>query len=464
MDEDFLEYPAWELIQKFGAGSHKPGSGSAAALQGMLSAQLVLTVIDRTLDKDRYSKIKSQLISFQDDINARIYPALDFYFGLDSEQFHKHMEYRLAKINERNPFLKRELQLKSLEELVPATEIIIEIARNCVQLAEYTFFIFDNAFKAVRGDSGVAMELAVSALAGCISIVDLNLLSFTSNDWTTYVREEINEIRGIYIDYSSQTSNKLNALRVEVDEHFEFQRTVLNLINNAQGNSVVSNDFIEKTARDLQNALWKYRKSIWKNNIPESPIEVIRPETALSVLGYLYKLETTLGQHTTNGQLFEVAGIIDTSQKVVSISEKFRPKVRNFTAAHELGHAMFHKNMVLHRDRPKDGSSPLERDPLEKQADKFASYFLMPESLVKPAFIRRFKVDVFVINEDSAFAFNERNSESLRKKSIDFNGLAKLLAQTKFYDSTPFESLADMFQVSVEAMAFRLEELQLLEF
>ena len=48
-----LELPAAELLEKFGKGSHVPGSGSAAAFQGMLSAQLILTVISLTLDKKR---------------------------------------------------------------------------------------------------------------------------------------------------------------------------------------------------------------------------------------------------------------------------------------------------------------------------------------------------------------------------------------------------------------------------
>jgi formiminotetrahydrofolate cyclodeaminase len=31
-------------LMKFGAGNHKPGSGSAAAFQGMVSAKLISTV------------------------------------------------------------------------------------------------------------------------------------------------------------------------------------------------------------------------------------------------------------------------------------------------------------------------------------------------------------------------------------------------------------------------------------
>jgi hypothetical protein len=37
MTEKLTEIATGKLLEKFGAGDHKPGSGSASALQGMLS-------------------------------------------------------------------------------------------------------------------------------------------------------------------------------------------------------------------------------------------------------------------------------------------------------------------------------------------------------------------------------------------------------------------------------------------
>ena len=39
METDLLEKSVNELMEKFGAGNHKPGSCSAAAFQGMVSAK-----------------------------------------------------------------------------------------------------------------------------------------------------------------------------------------------------------------------------------------------------------------------------------------------------------------------------------------------------------------------------------------------------------------------------------------
>ncbi|MBU2269497.1 MAG: cyclodeaminase/cyclohydrolase family protein, partial [Bacteroidetes bacterium] len=53
---NLLAITAEELLEKFGSGGHKPGSGSAAALQGMLSAKLLITVISLTNEPKRREK------------------------------------------------------------------------------------------------------------------------------------------------------------------------------------------------------------------------------------------------------------------------------------------------------------------------------------------------------------------------------------------------------------------------
>jgi len=56
-----IELSTEELLKKFGSGKHKPGSGSAAAFQGMLSAKLIHTVIDLTKSRETYKKWWTEL-------------------------------------------------------------------------------------------------------------------------------------------------------------------------------------------------------------------------------------------------------------------------------------------------------------------------------------------------------------------------------------------------------------------
>src|SRR3954469_15413429 len=78
------------------------------------------------------------------------------------------------------------------------------------------------------------------------------------------------------------------------------------------------------------------------------------------------------------------------------------------------------------------------RDSEEWQADKFASYFLMPTKLVKRTFARLFLTEQFRISEETAFALNERSTRALRGQCGDLRGLARLLAKTTSYNGAHF--------------------------
>ncbi len=49
---ELLEKPTTELLDAFGAGNASPGSGSAAALMGLLAVKLLITVCDKSLTKE----------------------------------------------------------------------------------------------------------------------------------------------------------------------------------------------------------------------------------------------------------------------------------------------------------------------------------------------------------------------------------------------------------------------------
>src|SRR4051812_31602610 len=86
-----------KLLEKFGAGNHKPGSGSASALQGMLSAQLLRTVIDLTIDpkhRNAYLQHINELLRIKNEIDSRIYIALERLFQEDSDEFDKVIKIR----------------------------------------------------------------------------------------------------------------------------------------------------------------------------------------------------------------------------------------------------------------------------------------------------------------------------------------------------------------------------------
>ena len=218
---------------------------------------------------------------------------------------------------------------------------------------------------------------------------------------------------------------------------------------------------IEQRARNLHKRIWQNRNKIWSNAIPSNPIDMLDPVIALKLIGYDCDLDETLGQFYSDGKIIEVAGTIDKSSTKVRISRRFENNIRNFTAAHELGHALLHQTSGLHRDRPLDGAN-ISRDSVELEADKFATFFLMPRKLVKTTFRKFFLTDKFFPNEETAFALGLGGFMELKEKVTSIRQLSKMLASTEHYNGRHFISLANQFRVSTEAMAIRLEELELL--
>ena len=219
-----------------------------------------------------------------------------------------------------------------------------------------------------------------------------------------------------------------------------------------------SNETEQKAIR-LQRQMWRDRAKIWPYP-PSNPIDILDPAVALELIGYDYALVETLGQYYHDGKQVEVAGVIDNSANSVHISRKFLPNIRNFTAAHELGHALLHEASGLHRDRPIDGST-VSRDGIEYEADKFASYFLMPSKHIKMRFQQAFVTNNFFLDDDTSFALTRGTAINLAKDCKCRRHLSRLLASAESYNGVRFVSLANQFRVSIETMAIRLEELEL---
>lgn len=219
---------------------------------------------------------------------------------------------------------------------------------------------------------------------------------------------------------------------------------------------------IEAKVKDIHELIWRNRDSIWIGAVPADPVDMLDPSVALKLIGYEYQLVDGLGQYHGAGGLLEVAGLIDQSSKIVQISRQLPSNVCTFTAAHELGHAILHPNAIgIHRDKPLNGAT-LSRESSEIEADKFATFFLMPAKLVRSRFAEVFGEDIFFLDEDTSFALGGMPHSELKKKCKTLRDLSRRLASTERYNGRQIRSLAAQFRVSIETMAIRLEELELL--
>jgi formiminotetrahydrofolate cyclodeaminase/Zn-dependent peptidase ImmA (M78 family) len=467
MNKDLLQLPTRQLLNKIGAGDHIPGSGSAAALNGILSCKLLLTVIELTHDPTKpkrlrdYALCKKEFEQIKKDISDRISLRLETLFEEDSQQFDQAIQKRNERDNEKNQGRKNDLHNQSLRELKKSTEIPIEIASLCIQLAKYSTVVFDRGFKSARGDAGVALGSSLSGLTGCISIISLNLQSFPKNIWSDSIHIQKRELRKAFDSLSKENLRLMDTLDSESVKKGEFLNEFLEIRKSLHGKARITHEEIETLARRIQNALWEYRNLIWVDKTPTNLLGVVKSEKVIKLLKYAFHKVHTMGVNERNEQ---IAGIIDNKNYSIKISTMFKPEIVNFTTAHELGHALLHDKIELHRDLPLDGSDDNTKVIEEMQADKFAAFFLMPKKIVMQLFYQLFQVRKFKITKETAQMLNNSSVYELRKKIKNRRELSQMITKCEYYNFKSFTPLSRIFQVSTEAMAIRLEELDLVEF
>ena len=133
-------------------------------------------------------------------------------------------------------------------------------------------------------------------------------------------------------------------------------------------------------------------------------------------------------------------------------------------AAHEVGHIVLHpdeKRLDFHRDLPIQGLEREVRDPIEKEADYFAACLLMPRAYVAQQFRARFLCDgQFIFDQNTAYMLRPYDVESLLYPRRPLQREI-VLASAKTIAGRHFDSLAQVFRVSIETMAIRIKELRL---
>lgn len=157
-------------------------------------------------------------------------------------------------------------------------------------------------------------------------------------------------------------------------------------------------------------------------------------------------------QHDVLGRIDVLAGRISVCASLkVSDPRRFR-----FTVAHELGHWVLHRPLVLtdraHPDlfpngtvfvstRASQSARVQGKPPEEWQADYFASHLLLPRRVLRREYTRRLGA-----------------TPSVRPDGMTLEEYARQVARTRFAEHAP---LADAFGTSLQATAIALEELGL---
>jgi formiminotetrahydrofolate cyclodeaminase len=188
-----LDRQAKELLAQFGSGNHTPGSGCAAALMGLLAAQLTLTVCRITTEGSPSSPVDLRYVG--EEMRRKFIPRLQELFQRDADLFDVVIEARKRREAAEDDREKRRWNERSLELLRQATELVLDVADLCRELVEHGIVIFDQGAKKVRGDSGAAISAAIAAVTTSIFVANLNLRSFRSGEWARATQARVNTLR-----------------------------------------------------------------------------------------------------------------------------------------------------------------------------------------------------------------------------------------------------------------------------
>ncbi|WLI90080.1 cyclodeaminase/cyclohydrolase family protein [Massilia sp. R2A-15] len=464
--KDYLQLSASDLLEEFGGGGHAPGSGSAAALIGLLAANLVYTVGQLTVKRSKYKQYHDEVDASCAKIQTVLIPTLRELLQRDAEAFDAVYQARVARDEAVDPKEGARLQAVSLNEQKLAIAIPFKIAEACLELIEISARVFDVGFQAARGDTGVALSAAVAGVLSAVFVINLNLAPFKRNYWARQRRHECDQLHALAMEKYTGTLERVDALRsedVDVVEEDELAVAITGLLSGAK--ATYSDVDIDERAGELRALVWRKRNELWPTDqVPTDPVELLNPEVALRLLGYGFSLEESLGTFPSTAGTLEVAGLLEAVKGKVSVSRQMKSDVRLFTSAHELGHILLHPQLKeAHRDRPLNGTV-VSRNLIEREADRFASSYLMPSRLVTDRFLKTFKTDRFALSEATTFALWGSGAEASRRKVKNRRELAFTLATAVRYNGRQVVSLAHQFKVSPTTMAIRLEELGLIWF
>ena len=455
-------------VEKFGNGKSVPGSGCGCAYHALLDAKMILTHLKLTLKFCSNEIEVDTPVKFEGfkDIISSSFEDLSTLFQEDYVAFEKYRKLCNRIELEKNFKITESLESEQDFVLTQATKTLLKIAKICLELCEMASLVFRKGYNPAKGESGLPMNTLLANTKSCFFIARENLGNLTLNNDTKAI---INDIESLNI--------KHNKLDIEVQKNLKSStrkseiKLKLNTIRiSAKKREYLTYADIAEVSRSAQKILWEdYNLNSDKEETKKSPLEIFDSAVVLNLIGYQVNIHESLGQHTVNNGTFNIAGLLDRKNKFVSISQKFSPEVQRFTLAHELGHVLLNhyaeNGSQIHKDRPLTKLSfGSKLSLIERQANRFASNFLMPQRLVEKKFVELFGTSKFLITEDSAFAMNRINTSKFRLECKNKIGLASILASAEYYNGTNFPSLARQFGVTNIVMAIRLIELDLFHF
>lgn len=211
---ELLGMPTSRLLDAFGAGGASPGSGSAASLLGLVSAQMSLTVCRISQRKAACASSHQELAEAEQLIRDHLAPGLEKLLEKDAADFDTAVELRRSRDKATNADVRSQLAVEALSQLEVATDNLFDVADSCSALVEVGLLVFEQGWPTVRGDSSVAVSAALAGVTSSLGIVALNLQSLEGREyeavWSSRYDLALSRFRNLELTAGSQLATLLD--------------------------------------------------------------------------------------------------------------------------------------------------------------------------------------------------------------------------------------------------------------
>jgi len=171
---DLLQLKTGDLLTAFGAGQPTPGPGSAAALNGALACELVMTATKLTASRVR----DVERLRMAEMVSSQLEPKCLLLRRLaqrDTDLFAQVVSARREKERAVDRSMKRRHADRARRRLADANDVLVQIARECAEVAKLALVIVKHVWGGAKGEPIAGISNAIAGSLTAISVTFFNL-------------------------------------------------------------------------------------------------------------------------------------------------------------------------------------------------------------------------------------------------------------------------------------------------
>ncbi|MCD8316197.1 MAG: cyclodeaminase/cyclohydrolase family protein [Eggerthellaceae bacterium] len=177
------------FLNELASNSPTPGGGGASAYAGALASALASMVANLTVGKKKYDDVSDEMSEELLELETTRSTLLEL-IDEDAQAFGPlSLAYKMPSSTEEE---RAEKEKAMQQALIPATEVPLEIMRQCMMVIESCDFMAKNGNRSAISDAGTGVILAKAALRSASLNILINARSIKEKDKASGYLDEAN--------------------------------------------------------------------------------------------------------------------------------------------------------------------------------------------------------------------------------------------------------------------------------